>query len=61
VRPKVLAIKVSDCHLVPVISRTKVAGDVSPDPETPTTATVRHSGTSTSMSRRLLCRAPARR
>ena len=35
-----------------------MASDVLPDPDTPTTATVRHSGTSTSMSRRLLCRAP---
>src|SRR6201997_3022040 len=35
-----------------------MANDVLPDPDTPTTATVRHSGTSTSMSRRLLCRAP---
>src|ERR1700737_3213845 len=35
-----------------------MASDVLPDPDTPTTATVRHSGTSTSMSCRLLCRAP---
>src|SRR5712692_12029850 len=35
-----------------------MASDVLPDPDTPTTATIRHSGTSTSMSRRLLCRAP---
>ena len=35
-----------------------IASDVLPDPDTPTTATVRHSGTSTSTSRRLLCRAP---
>src|SRR5215470_7577453 len=35
-----------------------MASDVLPDPDTPTTATVRHSGTSTSTSRRLLCRAP---
>ncbi len=35
-----------------------MARDVLPDPETPTMATVRHSGTSTSRSRRLLCRAP---
>src|SRR6266540_479280 len=35
-----------------------MASDVLPDPDTPTTATVRHSGTSTSISRRLLCRAP---
>src|SRR5690242_7219066 len=35
-----------------------MASDVLPEPDTPTTATVRHSGTSTSMSRRLLCRAP---
>src|SRR5215831_7915506 len=34
-----------------------MASDVLPDPDTPTTATVRHSGTSTSMSCRLLCRA----
>jgi hypothetical protein len=38
-----------------------MASDVLPDPDTPTTPTVRHSGTSTSMSRRLLCRARARR
>src|ERR1700721_1357606 len=35
-----------------------MASDVLPDPDTPTTATSRHSGTSTSTSRRLLCRAP---
>src|SRR6266852_615173 len=35
-----------------------MASDVLPDPDTPTTATTRHSGTSTSTSRRLLCRAP---
>ena len=35
-----------------------IASDVLPDPDTPTTATVRHSGTSTSRSRSLLCRAP---
>src|SRR5690348_18429010 len=35
-----------------------MASEVLPDPDTPTTATVRHSGTSTSISRRLLCRAP---
>src|SRR5215470_7032908 len=35
-----------------------MASDVLPDPDTPTTATVRHSGTSTSRSCRLLCRAP---
>src|SRR5580658_7336062 len=35
-----------------------MASDVLPDPDTPTTATVRHSGTSTSMSCRLLCLAP---
>jgi len=35
-----------------------MASDVLPDPDTPTTATVRHNGTSTSMSCRLLCRAP---
>src|SRR5258708_35487677 len=35
-----------------------MASDVLPDPDTPTTATVRHSGTSTSTSLRLLCRAP---
>ncbi len=35
-----------------------MASDVLPDPDTSTTATVRHSGTSTSTSRRLLCRAP---
>src|SRR5580693_826037 len=35
-----------------------MASDVLPDPDTPTTATVRHNGTSTSISRRLLCRAP---
>src|SRR6185437_14739276 len=35
-----------------------MASDVLPEPDTPTTATVRHSGTSTSISRRLLCRAP---
>ena len=35
-----------------------MASDVLPDPDTPTTATVRHSGTSTSISLRLLCRAP---
>src|ERR1700680_881387 len=35
-----------------------MASDVLPDPDTPTTATVRQSGTSTSISRRLLCRAP---
>jgi hypothetical protein len=35
-----------------------MASDVLPEPDTPTTATFRHSGTSTSISRRLLCRAP---
>jgi hypothetical protein len=35
-----------------------MASDVLPEPDTPTTATVRHSGTSTSMSWRLLWRAP---
>src|SRR4029077_10795978 len=35
-----------------------MASDVLPDPDTPTTATIRHRGTSTSTSRRLLCRAP---
>src|SRR5690348_12844157 len=35
-----------------------MASDVFPDPDTPTTAAVRHSGTSTSIFRRLLCRAP---
>src|SRR6201987_192228 len=35
-----------------------MASDVLPDPDTPTTATVRHRGTSTSISCRLLCRAP---
>src|SRR5579859_2895689 len=35
-----------------------MASEVLPDPDTPTTATVRHSGTSTSISRRLLRRAP---
>jgi hypothetical protein len=35
-----------------------MASEVLPDPDTPTTATVRHNGTSTSMSCRLLCRAP---
>src|SRR5712671_448934 len=35
-----------------------MASHVLPDPDTPTTATVRHSGTSTSISSRLLCRAP---
>src|ERR1700751_5981690 len=35
-----------------------MASEVLPAPDTPTTATVRHSGTSTSISRRLLCRAP---
>ena len=35
-----------------------MASDVLPEPDTPTTATVRHSGTSTSILRRLLCRAP---
>src|ERR1700683_4619620 len=34
------------------------ASDVLPEPDTPTTATVRHSGTSTSTFCRLLCRAP---
>ncbi len=35
-----------------------IASDVLPDPDTPTTATVCHRGTSTSMSFRLLWRAP---
>src|SRR5689334_18854662 len=35
-----------------------MASDDLPDPETPTTATIRHSGTSTSTFCRLLCRAP---
>ncbi len=35
-----------------------IASDVFPDPETPTTATVCHSGTSTSMLFKLLWRAP---
>ena len=35
-----------------------IANEVFPDPETPTTTTVRHKGTSTSMFRRLLWRAP---
>ena len=38
-----------------------IASDVLPDPDTPATATVRHSGTSASTSRRLSCRARARR
>jgi hypothetical protein len=38
-----------------------MASDVLPDPDTPTTATVRHNGTSTSTSRRLSCRPRARR
>src|SRR6202020_3026061 len=38
-----------------------MASDVLPDPETPTTATVRHSGTSTSILCKLLCRAPRTR
>ena len=35
-----------------------MASDVSPDPDTPATAPVRHNGTSASTSPRLLCRAP---
>ena len=35
-----------------------MASNVFPDPDTPTTATIRHSGTSTSMPRRLFCLAP---
>ncbi len=35
-----------------------MASDVLPDPDTPATATVRHSGTSASTSPRLSCRAP---
>ncbi len=35
-----------------------MASDVLPDPDTPTTATVRNSGTSTSMSRRSCAGAP---
>src|SRR5258708_21669831 len=38
-----------------------IASDVLPDPDAPATATVRHSGTSASTSRRLSCRARARR
>jgi len=40
------------------LSQTRQAREVFPDPDTPTTATVGHSGTSTSTSLRLLCRAP---
>ncbi len=43
---------------MPSAYKVPMASDVLPDPDTPTTATVRHSGTSTSMSRRLLCLAP---
>jgi len=43
---------------MPSAYRVPMASDVLPEPDTPTTATTRHSGTSTSMSRRLLCRAP---
>src|SRR5580693_10000005 len=43
---------------MPSAYRVPMASDVLPDPDTPTTATVRHSGTSTSMSCRLLCLAP---
>src|SRR5690242_3168 len=43
---------------MPSAYRVPMASDVLPDPDTPTTATVRHSGTSTSMSLRLFCRAP---
>src|ERR1700722_7718639 len=43
---------------MPSAYRVPRASDVLPEPDTPTTATVRHNGTSTSTSRRLLCRAP---
>ena len=43
---------------MPSAYKVPMASDVLPDPDTPTTATERHSGTSTSMSRRLLWRAP---
>jgi hypothetical protein len=35
-----------------------IASDVLPDPDTPAIATVRHSGTPASTSRKLLCRTP---
>src|ERR1700749_5059512 len=40
---------------MPSAYKVPMASDVLPEPDTPTTATVRHSGTSTSTSRRLLC------
>src|SRR6202023_2575940 len=43
---------------MPSANSVPMASDVLPEPDTPTTATIRHSGTSTSTSRRLLCRAP---
>ncbi len=43
---------------MPSAYKVPIASDVLPDPDTPTTATVLHNGTSTSTSRRLLCRAP---
>src|SRR6266487_1311454 len=43
---------------MPSAYKVPMASDVLPDQDTPTTATVRHNGTSTSMSCRLLCRAP---
>src|ERR1700733_4505441 len=43
---------------MPSAYKVPMASDVLPEPDTPTTATVRQSGTSTSTSRRLLCRAP---
>src|SRR5258708_4481228 len=43
---------------MPSAYKVPMASDVLPDPDTPTTATVRHNGTSASTSRRLLCRAP---
>jgi hypothetical protein len=43
---------------MPSAYKVPMASDVLPEPDTPTTATVRHNGTSTSTSRRLLCLAP---
>ena len=43
---------------MPSANRVPMASELLPEPETPATATTHHRGTSTSRSRRLLCRTP---
>ena len=57
-RRRLYVLRPSRNRCMPSAYSVPMASDVLPDPDTPTTATVRHNGTSTSISRRLLCRAP---